>query len=106
MAQVRFLDQVPVTAFATNANQSPSAVRIPRVIQAGESLTIPVNTQGIGYDLYNLGGGLITITGGEQVQGTDIYTHGLLQVETTFQNDGTLINDGYLVIGVDISGSI
>jgi len=79
MAQVRFLDQVPVTAFASDANQSPSAVRIPRVIQAGESLTIPVNTQGIGYDLYNLGG-LITITGGEQVAGTDIYTHGLLQV--------------------------
>tara|TARA_S200002703_G_scaffold37089_1_gene32270 strand:- start:413 stop:730 length:318 start_codon:yes stop_codon:yes gene_type:complete len=105
MAQVRFLDQVAVTAFATNANQSPNAVRIPRVLQAGESLTIPTNTQGIGYDLYNLGG-LITIKGGEQVAGTNIYTHGLLQVETTFQNDGTLVNNGYLVIGVDISGSI
>ena len=102
MAQVRFLDQVPVTAFASNANAT-NIGRLPRVIQAGETLTIEPNQQLVGFDFYVLEGGLVTIKAGEQVStNPSIFSHGLLQVEDTLDNRGTIINNGYLVVGTEL----
>jgi len=103
MAQVRFLDQVAVTAFASNVSAT-NVGRLPRVIQAGETLTVEPNQQLVGYDFYILEGGLVTIKAGEQVNGVQppLYTHGLIQIQSTFTNEGTLINNGYLVLGTEL----
>jgi len=103
MAQVRFLDQVAVTAYASNADAT-NVGRLPRIIQSGETLTVQPNQQLVGYDFYILEGGLVTIQGGEQVSGVTppLYTHGLIQIESTFTNEGTLVNDGYLVLGTEL----
>jgi len=103
MAQVRFLDQVAVTAFASNADAT-NVGRLPRVIQAGETLTAQANQQLVGFDFYILEGGLVTIEAGEQVNGISppLYTHGLIQIESTFTNEGTLVNNGYLVLGTEL----
>lgn len=102
MAQVRFLDQVPVTAFASNT-EARNVGRLPRVIHAGESLTAEINQQLVGFDFYILEGGLVTIKEGVQVSSDPlIFTHGLIQIESTFINDGVLINNGYLVLGTEL----
>ena len=102
MAQVRFLDQVAVTAFASNANTT-NVGRLPRVISAGETLTAEPNQQLVGFDFYILEGGLVTIKEGVQVSSDPlIYTHGLIQIESTFINDGVMINNGYLVLGTEL----
>lgn len=97
MANIRFLDQVPVASFATTQTQG----RLPRVLNPGDVLIVYENQQMIGYDFYNLGG-IVIIQSGSLIPGTDIYTHGLLQIEDTFDNQGTVINDGYLVLGSEL----
>lgn len=103
MAQVRFLDQVPVSAYAvTSTATGGNSGRLPRILQSGETLIIQPNQQLVGFELYVLEGALVVIQGGEQVPGTDLYTHGLLQLETLLENEGTIINDGYLVLGTEL----
>lgn len=103
MAQVRFLDQVPVTAYASNIEQASTPGRLPRVLFAGETLVVQPNQQIVGFDFYIQEGALVEIKGGEQVS-TDplVFSHGLIQIESTFNNDGTLINNGYLVLGTEL----
>lgn len=94
MANVRFLDQVPVTAYATN----PGITKVPRFLLAGETLTIPKNQQMVGYDFYNLG--LVTIEAGDEIyiNGTLYRTDGLLQIQTILDNTGLIINNGILIV--------
>lgn len=102
MAQARFLDQVAVTAYASNAD-ARNVGRLPRIIFSGETLTADVNQQLVGFDFYILEGGLVTTKEGTQVSSDPlIYSHGLIQIESTFINDGVFINDGYLVLGTEL----
>ena len=61
------------------------------------------NQQIVGFDFYIQEGALVEIKAGEQVS-TDplIFSHGLIQIESTFNNDGTLVNNGYLVLGTEL----
>jgi len=94
MANVRFLDQVPVVAYATDGG----ITKVPRFLYPGETLTIPKNQQMVGYDFYNLG--LVIIEQGDliDIDGTLYLTHGLLQIQTQITNAGLIVNNGVLVI--------
>ena len=94
MANVRFLDQVPVSAYATNAG----VTKVPRFLYEGEVLNVPANQQLVGYDFFNLGG-LVIINEGNAVNvGNEIYySHGLLQIQTIITNEGIIENNGVLV---------
>jgi len=96
MAYVRFLDQVPVGVYQTP--YSTGNATLPRVLYPGQTLTVQENQQLVGYDFYNLGG-TVRITAGSQMPGTDIFTHGLLQLEYLLVNEGTIVNNGYLIVG-------
>ena len=63
MAQVRFLDQVPVTAYASNIEQASTPGRLPRVLFAGETLVVQPNQQIVGFDFYIQEGALVEIKG-------------------------------------------
>ena len=52
MANVRFLDQVPVVAYANNSTLSG---RVPRFLYKGEILVVAENDQLYGYDFFNFG---------------------------------------------------
>jgi len=95
MAYVRFLDQVPIGVY--QQPYSTGNATLPRVLYAGQTLTIQENQQLVGYDFYNFG--TVKINGGSQIPGTDIFTHGLLQIEYLLVNDGTITNNGYLIVG-------
>ena len=93
MANVRFLDQVPVTAYA----QNPGALRVPRFLYAGEVLEVQANQQLVGWDFFNFG--LVIIDAGTAVTvgNETYYSHGLLQIQTIITNEGTIENNGILV---------
>ena len=95
MANVRFLDQIPVTSFITSGGGG--SVGTIRFNLAGEVLTIPAGQQLICYDFYNLG--LVIVEEGELIQvGTEtMYTHGLWQVQTVLNNEGTITNNGIII---------
>ena len=93
MANVRFLDQVPVSAYATNAG----VTKVPRFLYAGEVLNVPANQQLVGWDFFNFG--LVVINAGDAVViGNDTYySHGLLQIQSIITNEGIIENNGVLV---------
>ena len=93
MANVRFLDQVPVAAYATNG----SGVNfLPRVLLPGQTFTIEANTQQTLYSFVNFG--LLTINAGVTFinDGIPYSTDGALQVETILDNQGLIINNGII----------
>jgi hypothetical protein len=94
MANIRFLDQVPVTAFATNGAISG---RVPRFLYAGQTLVVKENDQLYGFDFFNFG--LVIIESGKAVTiGTEtVYSDGLLQIATVLTNNGTITNNGILI---------
>ena len=103
MSQVRFLDQVAVTAFASNAEQLSTPGRMPRVLQSGETFIIQPNQQLVGFELFILPGALLEIKAGEQISTNPLlFTHGLLQIEDIIDNQGTIINNGYLILGTEL----
>lgn len=98
MANVRFLDQVPVTAYATNPSISG---RVPRFLYAGETLIVKENDQLYGFDFFNFG--LVVIESGSAVTvgNQTYYSDGLLQIATILTNEGTIENNGVLVNSED-----
>ena len=94
MANVRFLDQVPVAAYATNGSVGGNL--LPRVLLPGQTFTIEANTQQTLYSFVNFG--LLTINAGTPfVNGGITYsTDGALQVETILDNQGLIINNGII----------
>jgi len=93
MANVRFLDQVAVTAFATDGSGTNT---LPRVLLPGETFTIIANTQQTLYDFVNFG--LLIINPGTpySVGNITYSTDGALQVETVLDNNGTIVNNGII----------
>jgi len=94
MANVRFLDQVPVTAFAQTAAISG---RVPRFLYAGQTLIVKENDQLYGFDFFNFG--LVIIESGSAVivGNQTFYSDGLLQIATILTNEGTIENNGVLI---------
>jgi len=97
MSNVRFLDNVLVTTRDTGASSTGGF--FPRVIFAGETKTVPTNTNVYTYELFNLG--TVTITEGSSVEigGETVYSHGSLRIEDYFVNSGTVNVNGILEIG-------
>lgn len=106
MSNVRFLDNVSVSAFQGSV-QTVTGANFPRFILDGETKVVPANTNIYAFDLYVVEGGQLTITEGSAVVvgGETLFTHGLLRVETTLTNEGTINNNGILEIGVLEEGS-
>jgi hypothetical protein len=97
MSNVRFLDNVAVTSYASS-NQAVGST-FPRVVFSGENKTVPTNQNSYTFEVFNLG--RINITGGSAVEinGTTVYSHGLLRIESCFTNSGTVNISGILEIG-------
>ena len=100
MAQVRFLDQVSVNSFSGGGDSTINGTSLPSVILAGSTFTIATNTVASAYNLTVFG--TLRIEKGAQVEAPDgsiIYTDGQLYVDNVLDNQGTIINDGLLVVG-------
>ena len=93
MANIRFLDQVAVTSFATNGS---GVSTLPRVLLPGQSFTIIENTQQTLYIFTNFGLLVIDAGAGYTVNGITYNTDGALQVETLLDNQGIIINNGII----------
>ena len=100
MANIRFLDQVSVNSFAGGGDSTINGTPLPTVILAGQTFTIAANTSTATYNLTVFG--TLRVEKGAQVEAPDgsiIYTDGQLYIDNILDNQGTIINDGLLVVG-------
>jgi hypothetical protein len=100
MANIRFLDQVSVNSFAGGGDSTINGTPLPSVILAGQTFTIAANTSAATYNLTVFG--TLRVEKGAQVEAPDgsiIYTDGQLYVDHVLDNQGTIINDGLIVVG-------
>lgn len=98
MANVRFLDQVPVSAYASNSSITG---RVPRFLYEGEVLTVRKNDQLYGFDFFNFGTVVIEEGDAVIVGNETYYSHGLLQIATVLTNEGIIENNGVLINSED-----
>jgi hypothetical protein len=99
MSQVRFLDQVAVSAFAQTSNSTPSTDNnaiIPRIILPGTTFTVSKNTNVEVSEITVAEGGTLIIEGGDLVipGPPPIYSHGVLSVTSPPLIYGTVVVDG------------
>ena len=100
MAQVRFLDQVSVNSFSGGGDSTINGTPLPNVILAGQTFTVATNTTAATYNLTVFG--TLRVEKGAQVEAPDgsiIYTDGQLYIDNILDNQGTIINDGFIVVG-------
>jgi hypothetical protein len=97
MSNVRFLDQVAVTSFAGNTEIVGAA--FPRVVFAGETKVVATNSNSYALEVFNLGNIVVTAGSAVTVAGEVVYSHGVLRIEDTFTNQGTINVGGILEIG-------
>ena len=100
MANIRFLDQVSVNSFSGGGDSTINGTPLPTVILAGQTFTIAANTSTATYNLTVFG--TLRVEKGAQVEAPDgsiIYTDGQLYIDNILDNQGTIINDGLIVIG-------
>jgi hypothetical protein len=100
MANIRFLDQVSVNSFAGGGDSTINGTPLPTVILAGQTFTIAANTSAATYNLTVFG--TLRVEKGAQVEAPDgsiIYTNGQLYIDNMLDNQGTIINDGFIVVG-------
>jgi len=106
MSQVRFLDQVAVSAFAKGSVPSTAGdTIIPRVILPGTTFTISKNTNVEVSELIVAEGGNLVIESGDLVipGPPPIFSHGVLGITSTPQIFGKMIVNGVLNISDDIN---
>jgi len=103
MANVRFLDQVAVNAFASgNQTSTAGGATLPRYILPGETFTISANTNATAYNLTVLG--TLIVESGPLVElsdGTTVNAHGTLWVDNILDDQGTINNSGTIIVGGD-----
>ena len=100
MANIRFLDQVSVNSFAGGGDSTINGTPLPSVILADQTFTIAANTSAATYNLTVFG--TLRVEKGAQVEAPDgsiIYTNGQLYIDNMLDNQGTIINDGFIVVG-------
>ena len=104
MSNVRFLDQIALSAFQSSAGSSTANGNvIPTVILPGTTFTISQNTSAAVYKL-TVAGRLI-VESGPQVElpdGTVTYAHGQLYIDDKLIVQGIVDNAGIIVIGGDL----
>lgn len=102
MSQVRFLDQVSVTAFAPAAGAASTAnsTIIPRIILPGETFTVSKNTNVEVSEITVAEGATLIIEGGDLVVPgpPPIFSHGVLSVTSNPLILGTIIVNGVLKV--------
>ena len=100
MANVRFLDNVAVTAFQTGTSNTSAGATIPRIILPGETFRVSPNTSVSTYRL-TVAGTLIMEVGPivELPDGQVVRADSQLYVGDTLENQGTIINAGFIEIG-------
>jgi len=96
MSNIRFLDNVAVTAYNTSQEVGST---FPRVVFEGETKIVSTNTNSYAYEIFNLG--VININGGIAVNvgGETVYSHGLLRAENKFVNQGKININGIFEVG-------
>jgi len=96
MSNIRFLDNVAVTAFS---DSQVVGSNFPRVVFAGETRIVSTNTNSYAYEIFNLG--VININGGIAVEigGETVFSHGLLRAENKYVNEGTININGIFEVG-------
>ena len=97
MSNVRFLDNVAVTSYAS-ANQAVGAA-FPRVVFSGDTKTVVTNINSYAYDVFNAGTINIRSGIGVDIGGAIAYSHGLLRVENEYTHQGTINIAGIFEIG-------
>ena len=102
MANVRFLDNVAVTSFQTGGNTTANGARIPRVILPGQTFIVSPNTSISTYRL-TVAGTLIMEVGPEVElpDGQVVRADSQLYVGDFLENQGTIINSGFIEVGGD-----
>lgn len=104
MSNIRFLDQVAVSAFLSSAgNSTGNGNVVPTVILPGTTFTISQNTSAAVYRMTVAG--TLNIESGPEVElpdGTITYAHGQLYIDDKLIVQGTVNNAGILVIGGDL----
>jgi hypothetical protein len=107
MSQVRFLDQVSVTAFKADSGAPATGndAVIPRVILPGTTFTVSKNTNVEVSELIVAEGATLIIEEGDLiVEGPPpIFSHAVLSVTSPPQIFGTLINNGIFTVPDSIS---
>ncbi len=107
MSQVRFLDQVSVSAFKAEAGEpsTGNGAVIPRVILPGTTFTVSKNTNVEVSELIVAEGGNLVIESGDLVipGPPPIFSHGVLGITSTPQIFGKMIVNGVLNISDDIN---
>lgn len=102
MSQVRFLDQVSVTAFApsSGAPSTGNGTVIPRIILPGTTYTVSKNTNVEVSELTVAENATLTIEGGDLIipGPPPIFSHGVLAITSTPLILGTLIVNGVLKV--------
>ena len=99
MSQIRFLDQVAVSAFPSTASGPPATGNntvIPRIILPGTTFTVSKNTNVEVSELTVAEGGTLVIEGGDLVipGPPPIYSHGVLSITSPPLIYGTIVVDG------------
>ena len=107
MSQVRFLDQVAISAFVQTADSTPSTGNnaiIPRIILPGTTFTVSKNTNVEVSELTVAEGATLVIEGGDLVipGPPPIYSHGVLAVTSAPLIFGEVIVNGVFNIPENI----
>lgn len=104
MANIRFLDQVSVNSFAQgSSNSTAGGASFPNVILPGSTFIVSSNTSVSTYNLSVFG--VLILERGPQLQAPDgsiIYANSQLFVAGDINVQGTIINEGLIVVGGDI----
>jgi len=98
-SNVRFLDQIPIASFGDAQTSSQTTSNAVRFIAASEEVAINSSEQLYVNDLWNLG--TVTIAQGDAIFFglRVVYTHALLTVDTTLNNNGVINVNGILEVG-------
>ena len=101
MSNVRFLDSVSVSAFAsTVGNSTATGGVLPSVILPGQTFTVSSNTSVSAYRLTVAG--TLNVQAGPQIElpdGSIIYANGQLFLDDLINLQGTINNSGLIEVG-------
>jgi len=98
-SNVRFLDQVPISSFGDIQTATATTANAVRFIASGEEVAINSSEQLFINDLWNQG--TVTIASGDAIFFglRVVFTHALLTIDTTLNNNGVINVNGILEVG-------
>jgi hypothetical protein len=98
-SNVRFLDQVPISSFGDTQTAIQTTANAIRFVASNETVAINSSEQLFVNDFWNQG--TVTIAQGDAIFfGLKVvFTHALLTVDTTLNNNGVINVNGILEVG-------